>query len=75
MTELLFRDFDYLALLVITAVRASAMGHPQFVTVGTLGERSCRQMIVCSTTITTSFGVPAFRIWHMFFSSALPCAA
>jgi hypothetical protein len=42
------------------------MGHSQFVTVGTLGKRARRQMIMSATAVTACFGVSTFWIWHSY---------
>ena len=61
---LFFGDFDDFAFLVIAAMGTGAMRHSQFVTIGTLGKRARRQVIVSATAIAACFGVSTFWIRH-----------
>ena len=61
-----FLDFDDLATLIVTALRARAMRQLALVAVGTLGQRLRRQMIVCAALGRACLGMTPFRIWHEY---------
>ena len=62
---LLLGGLDDFPFFVVAAVRAGAMRHPQFVTIGTLGKRSRGQMIVRTATIAPRLRMSSFWIWHI----------
>src|ERR1019366_9353578 len=57
-------DLDDLAPLIVTALRAGAMRQFALVTVGALGQRLRRQMIVGAALGRTRLGMTSFRIRH-----------
>lgn len=61
--------FEDLAALIVSALRASAMGHLGLVTVRALAKRVSRQMIVGTTGGRAPLGVSPFRICHDYYLS------
>jgi hypothetical protein len=61
------RDFDYFAALILSAVRAHAVGELLLVAVGALGETHFLEGIVSAAFAGACGGVSTFRIRHFFF--------
>src|ERR1700693_4368592 len=63
---LFFRHFDHFAPFIPATMRASAMRHLGFVTVGTLGPAGNFQMIMGPARGGAFLGVSSFWIWHLY---------
>src|SRR5260370_5870485 len=57
-------DFHDFPALVVTALRTGAMRQLPLVAVGTLGQRSRRQIVMSTASRRARLGVPPFWIWH-----------
>src|SRR3989337_2450955 len=59
---LFFFSFDHLAALVMTTIRADAMGEAHLSTIGTLNQVLWAERIVCPAAISAALGMFPFRL-------------